>query len=261
MSNTDYALAAWQPAPAGNYGVGRAGQAINMVVIHDTEGSYASAIARFTDPKEGVSAHYTFRSKDGALTQCVSEADTAYACGNLAYNQRSISIEHEGYAADPAHWYTPEMLDASAKLVADICKRYHIPADRAHIIGHSEVPAEPPHSGFGGNDHHTDPGSGWPWASYIALIKGYLAPPTPVPAPSPIPPNPQSGVKAANWVTGWLATDGYPIADPFTETLEDGKPYTIQYFARTRFQLNPDQTVGRGLIGSELYTMKYHKGA
>lgn len=251
--NTDTPLVT-QFRPNPNYG-SRNGVPIDRIIIHDTEGPFQQSIDYLV--QNGTSAHYILRSADGFAVQLVAESEAAYHAGNLAYNRRSIGIEHEGYMADAIHWYTPEMLDASARLVADICKRHSISADRTHIIGHSEVPAEPPLTGWGGNDHHTDPGSGWPWDRYIQMIRGYLAPPTPVPAPSPIPSNPSSGVKAAAWVTGWQATDGYPIADPLTETLEDGKLYTVQYFARSRFQLNPDNTVARGLIGSELYTLKY----
>jgi hypothetical protein len=37
-----------------------------------------------------------------------------------------------------------------------------------------------------------------------------------------------------------LAINGYPISDQFTETLEDGKPYTVQYFERVRMELHPE---------------------
>jgi plastocyanin len=36
-----------------------------------------------------------------------------------------------------------------------------------------------------------------------------------------------------------LALFGYPISAPFTETIE-GKPYTVQYFERARFELHPE---------------------
>lgn len=38
---------------------------------------------------------------------------------------------------------------------------------------------------------------------------------------------------------GGLAIDGYPLSGEFTEVLEDGKPYTVQYFERVR--LNPPE--------------------
>ena len=39
---------------------------------------------------------------------------------------------------------------------------------------------------------------------------------------------------------GGLALNGYPLSDPFTETLEDGKQYTVQYFERVRMEHHPE---------------------
>jgi endoglucanase len=41
-------------------------------------------------------------------------------------------------------------------------------------------------------------------------------------------------------INGGLARFGYPLSEEFTETLEDGKPYTVQYFERARFELHPE---------------------
>ena len=56
---------------------------------------------------------------------------------------------------------------------------------------------------------------------------------------------------------GGLALFGYPISEPFTEVSPaDGKPYTVQYFERNRFELHPEYAgtpyeVELGLLGSE----------
>jgi hypothetical protein len=64
--------------------------------------------------------------------------------------------------------------------VAQLASKYAIPVDRAHIIGHDEVP-DPNHPGLhGGADHHTDPGSCWNWDYYLSLVRadlGVVAPP------------------------------------------------------------------------------------
>ena len=45
----------------------------------------------------------------------------------------------------------------------------------------------------------------------------------------------------AYWTAnGGLAQFGYPISELVTETLEDGKPYQLQYFERARFELHPE---------------------
>ena len=42
------------------------------------------------------------------------------------------------------------------------------------------------------------------------------------------------------YVNGGLAQFGYPLTEEITETLDDGKPYTVQYFERARFELHPE---------------------
>ena len=46
---------------------------------------------------------------------------------------------------------------------------------------------------------------------------------------------------SAYWqANGGLAQFGYPLTEEFTETLEDGQPYTVQYFERARFEWHPE---------------------
>jgi polysaccharide biosynthesis protein PslG len=39
---------------------------------------------------------------------------------------------------------------------------------------------------------------------------------------------------------GGLAQFGFPLTETFTETLEDGKRYEVQYFERARFEYHPE---------------------
>ncbi|MEU5045593.1 N-acetylmuramoyl-L-alanine amidase [Streptomyces griseorubiginosus] len=132
---------------------------IDMVVVHVTQGSFASAVKVFQDPGHGAAAHYIV-GKDGRITQMIRELDVAYHAGNRSYNERSVGIEHEGFVDRPED-FTDEMYAASARLTAGICARYGIPVDREHIIGHVEVP---------GTDH-TDPGRHWDWDRYMKLVR------------------------------------------------------------------------------------------
>src|SRR5438477_8207134 len=68
----------WIPAAAGNFSVGRGGAQITTIVIHETDGSYSSAINWFRRPGSNASAHYLVRAWDGEITQLVAESDTAY---------------------------------------------------------------------------------------------------------------------------------------------------------------------------------------
>jgi N-acetyl-anhydromuramyl-L-alanine amidase AmpD len=139
---------------------------VKYIVIHDTEGSYDSARAHFQDPKAYVSAHYLIRSNDGQVTQMVRNNDVAWHAGNWYMNMHSIGIEHEGFAAEGATWYTEQMYQSSAKLVKYLAEKYGIPLDREHILGHSEYLTNDAKTA------HTDPGPFWDWERYMQLIKG-----------------------------------------------------------------------------------------
>ena len=174
-AGADYPLAAWVPASPANFSTAKRPRdyPVDMIIIHDIEGSYGSAIQEFQDPAAQASAHYVV-SDLGQITQMVAEHDVAWHAGNWDYNTRAIGIEHEGYATG-TNWYTPAMYDASARLSASICSRWGVPMDRAHVIGHYEVP-DPNNPGlFGGAGHHTDPGTNWNWPYYMNLAQQYAS--------------------------------------------------------------------------------------
>ncbi len=53
-----------------------------------------------------------------------------------------------------------------------------------------------------------------------------------------------SGRFRAYWEgNGGLAIFGYPLSEEFTETLEDGRPYLVQYFERVRLEYHPQNPV------------------
>lgn len=184
----DYYGSTWYGASSYNYTpANRPGSnPINKIIIHVTQGSWSGAINWFLNPDAQVSAHYTVRSSDGVVGQSVREKDIAWHAGNWSYNQTSIGIEHEGYVNNPA-WFTEAMYDSSAKLSAYLCKKYGIPVDRSHIIGHNEVPDPYDPSKTGGAGHHTDPGSYWNWSKYMDYVRYYAgsgpAPPADRPHP------------------------------------------------------------------------------
>ncbi|MFD3930387.1 N-acetylmuramoyl-L-alanine amidase [Streptomyces sp. NPDC058614] len=157
----DYPLAEWTPATTSNYTASSrpTSYPLDYVIIHVTQENYSDTLSIFQNPQKKVSAHYLVRSADGHVAQCVRERDIAWHAGNWGYNTRSIGIEHEGWVDQPAY-FTNALYEESAKLTAAICTRYGIPKDRAHIIGHYEVP---------GIDH-TDPGPNWDWTRFIRLV-------------------------------------------------------------------------------------------
>jgi hypothetical protein len=171
----DYAAAKWIAADPANFSV--AGRPhdypVDMIIIHDTETTFAEAIRIFQDPDMQRSANYVV-SASGQIVQTVLEKDVAWHAGNWDYNTRAIGIEHEGYAWTPG-LYTRAEYQASARLAASICSRWGVPMDRAHVIGHSEVP-DPDNPGlFGGSSHRTDPGPYWDWNYYLDLAASYAS--------------------------------------------------------------------------------------
>jgi N-acetyl-anhydromuramyl-L-alanine amidase AmpD len=153
--------AVWRPADWSNYTAAYRGAGqIDSVVIHVTQGSYASAVNWFQTPGSGVSAHYVVRSYDGQIAQCVDDTGIAWHAGTWRANRTSLSIEHEGYFDDPT-WFTDEMYHSSAMLVAHLCGWWGIPINRRRILGHYEV-------------SYTDcPGPWWWWDYYMDLVWSY----------------------------------------------------------------------------------------
>jgi peptidoglycan hydrolase-like protein with peptidoglycan-binding domain len=147
----------WLPAASTNFAISRGGEPIVAIVIHGTDGSYESALSWFQNPRALTSAHYVIR-RDGLITQMVTEANMAFHVRGS--NRGTIGIEHE---FDPAHGvtYTDALYRSSATLVCAIARRYGIPIDRAHIVGHSELP----------NADHADPGPSWNWSYYMSLVR------------------------------------------------------------------------------------------
>ncbi len=172
----DYTGALWSTANSRNYG-SREGEKVLYVAIHTIQGSYASAISWFKNPNARVSTHYVIRASDGQVTQMVCESDRAFHIRRD--NHTSIGIEHEGFIADGAAWYTQQMYESSAELVRDIALRHGI--DPQTIYG------GPPTEGIRslsndcyrikGHQHfrentHIDPGPFWDWDKYYRLING-----------------------------------------------------------------------------------------
>jgi hypothetical protein len=150
--------------------------AITHIVIHDVEGSALAALATFQDPNSAVSAHYIIDT-DGTIYQVLRNQDIGYHAGNYWYNQHSIGIEHAGFDADGYKWYNATQYLASAKLVAYLIKKYHIPFDHNHIVSHGTIPS--PFLAVAPN--HVDPGPYWLWEYYGKLI---LQQEVPLPAPT-----------------------------------------------------------------------------
>jgi N-acetyl-anhydromuramyl-L-alanine amidase AmpD len=143
------------------------GLAIRYIVIHDTESSYQQAITAFQSPSSTAAAHYVMKSSTGEVTQMIPAKDVAFHAGNYWFNMHSVGIEHEGFAAQGATWYTTAQYQATARLVKYLAARYGIPLDRQHIIGHDNVPGPADKSV---SEMHWDPGPYWDWTYFMNLL-------------------------------------------------------------------------------------------
>ncbi len=145
---------------------------VDSVMIHDTETSYAGTVFAFTNPMASGSVQYVVSgqndSSDPAVTQFVLDKDWTYSVANYWYNEHSIGVEHIGFAAAPAGYYTQQLYRRSANLVGWTAWKYHIPVDRAHILGHDNIPLDQePYV----HTQHWDPGPAWDWPYYMDLVR------------------------------------------------------------------------------------------
>ncbi|MGJ6962099.1 N-acetylmuramoyl-L-alanine amidase [Streptosporangium sp. G11] len=161
--------AAYKRLPGGGYGNhdrSDGPRRIDYIVIHDGETSY-DAMTRLVKNPDYLSWHFTIRSADGHIAQHLRARDVGWHAGNWYVNSRSIGLEHEGYLARGGAWFTEAMYLASARLVRHLAAKYDIPLDRAHILGHDNVPGTTPET-VGGM--HEDPGPYWDWGHYFELL-------------------------------------------------------------------------------------------
>ena len=139
------------PVAPGNYHAGRiGGYRPEAVVIHLMDGSLSGTDNWFANPAAKVSAHYGI-GRNGEVHQYVDEGDTAYHAGiahnptwewphkseGVGVNTVSIGVEFEGTMTSGP--WPDAMYAASAELLAGISRRWSIPLDRQHVVGHREV--------------------------------------------------------------------------------------------------------------------------
>jgi N-acetyl-anhydromuramyl-L-alanine amidase AmpD len=161
-----------RPSDYGNYDLAaRPGDGLNIryIVIHDTEVNYNGTLAIFRNPRAFASAHYVVRSSDGHVAQMVPTSHVAWHAGNWYVNAHSVGVEHEGVAIQGAAWYNEQMYRASARLVRYLARRFNVPLDRAHIVGHDNIPGT---STTNQGGMHWDPGPFWDWDHYMDLLGG-----------------------------------------------------------------------------------------
>lgn len=139
---------------------------IRLVVVHDTEGSYAGAIAWFAQARSRVSAHLVMREDGTEATQMVPLSEKAWHACN--FNSVSIGIEGAGVEL---HGFSENWWNGMAAIVAWLLNCYGLPcrwasggAGEGFCSHHDLGPA-------GGG--HNDPcavGSA-DWARFVARVE------------------------------------------------------------------------------------------
>ena len=177
----------WRPAHRSNYSAAAArpysGARRRVVAIcyHTPEEPWDDnevTPAWFANPRANASTHY-YADSDGDLYQMVRDDDFAWAQGVrsrdailprpvwwrdefVSYNTCMLSIEIEGYAREIGETFTvgSRQFESVAAWSAFVCRRYAVPLDRAHHVGHSQLTPK-----------KSDPGKDFPWNALLARIR------------------------------------------------------------------------------------------
>ena len=172
------------------------------------------------------SIHYA-TDQGGNVVQGVLEKDIAHHYGRGKFNAESIGIEMcghpgigpgEGSKGLYSAMYTDLLIDTTAKLVAEICKRHSIPVDRKFIRGHDEHfpkrrcdPGWILNDGKGGNGLNPawgksyPAGNYWNWDDFMSRVQMFHSISTVTPA-LPTPPSQTTGQTTTATSTGQTTT-------------------------------------------------------
>jgi N-acetyl-anhydromuramyl-L-alanine amidase AmpD len=158
------------------------------IVLHDMQMAEKDDTATgcagfFRDQQPGPSgSSCNFCASNREIIECVPAELVAWHAPGA--NQYGIGIEHAGFAKQTrAQWlddYGKQMLSLSAKLCAELCQHFGIPAVeldpedlRAGLTGittHAAVTIAFPEKSHG----HIDPGPEFPLDYYLERVRGHL---------------------------------------------------------------------------------------
>ncbi|NLT19838.1 MAG: N-acetylmuramoyl-L-alanine amidase [Syntrophomonadaceae bacterium] len=158
----------WAASP--NFTVGRSGKKIIAIVDHITAGLMPGTLSWMRNPTAKASAHYLV-TKAGEIYQLVKDEDTAWHAGEVKKpnwplydgsnpNRYTIGIEHEALGGESL---TEAQYQATLELHRMLVKRYSIPIDSDHIIGHNRIDAV---------NRPNDPGPLFPWQRLLTNLTG-----------------------------------------------------------------------------------------
>jgi len=168
----------WNPSP--NFSVGRRKydyqtESILAIVNHKTAGKFPGCLSWMCNPQAEASAHYLI-TRAGEIYQLVKDEDTSWHGGivnkpnwnlynSIRYNPNryTIGIEHEDYDGDGEEGLTEIQYQASMWLHNQLIKKYNIPIDTEHIVGHYRIDSV---------NRPNCPGNAFPWDKLFTDLKG-----------------------------------------------------------------------------------------
>jgi N-acetyl-anhydromuramyl-L-alanine amidase AmpD len=177
---------------------GSANKPVRRIVVHCTVSATATGGARaiaayFRSANAGGSAHYVVDPEE-----VVQAAYDSVVCWHAPPNPNSIGVElcdpMDGRATRWADRDHQAMLHLAAKLTAELCLAYDVPARKLSVAevkaGHKGICGHADVSDAFGQSTHWDPGPAFPWADYMRLVRRHVrrlsdtevTPPAPTPA-------------------------------------------------------------------------------
>lgn len=157
----------WAGSP--NFTAGRNGKKIVAIVNHITAGLMPGTLSWMRNPAAKASAHYLV-TKQGQIYQMVRDHDMAWHAGFVNKpswdlydgtnpNRYTLGIEFECLSGGEL---TEPQYQAGLALIGDLSKKYGIPIDTKHIIGHYRIDAV---------NRPNDPGPNFPWTRLFNDLK------------------------------------------------------------------------------------------
>ena len=153
----------WVESP--NASARKPGVTLDLIVVHDTEGGYQSALSWFSNRHSQVSAHIVLKEDGSEATQMVPYSNKAWHCSS--FNSRSIGLEMAGFAKKG---YGEHEWAVAARIVAFLLHKHGIPVRWAKngqgsgFCRHYDL-------GAAGGGHHDPTSDDAVWQTFVNRVK------------------------------------------------------------------------------------------
>ncbi|SRR6266540_1383234 len=147
----------------------RHGARVDLLVWHETAGSYAGAVSWLRNPAAGASAHIVLREDGLEAAQLVELEAKAWHAAD--FNRRSVGVEHANTTAKG--YATREQLHVSARIFGWLCLELGVPPRWARrgqgrgVCYHGEL-------GSAGGGHPACGPDRSGWLRFLDLLHGEL---------------------------------------------------------------------------------------